>query len=268
MPAVVPVDGHVHFHHRRFVARTLDAALHNFRHVAGRSHGLIGLLLLTQASAEHVFEELETRQPIDGWFLRSVAQEKETLIAQKEDASIAIVCGRQVRAESGLEVLALGTRRQFADGASLADTICAVRESGALAVLPWGFGKWLGQRARRVESTLAASAGGQLFVGDNGSRLAALGVPALIRDSGQRGLRILPGTDPFPFCNDFRRVGSFGFLADVSHIDECPWGFVREWLLARKQSPMAFGHASGPIRFVLNQVGIQFYNHFVRSSAR
>jgi hypothetical protein len=263
----LPVDGHVHFHHRRFVVPTLDAALGNLRRVAGRSEGLVGTLLLTQTRAEHVFEELGARPSIGGWTLMASIHEAETLIARKDGADIAIVCGRQVRAEAGLEVLALGTRGEFPDGRSLADTIQAVHESGALTVLPWGFGKWLGRRRDLVRRTLAASGRDKLFIGDNGGRLDAPAAPRIIREFERLGFRSLPGTDPFPFGGDFRRVGAFGFLADVAGAEEAPWTCVRDWLATLTVSPRPFGHACRPVRFVSNQVGIQIYNRLFRSVA-
>ena len=101
-------------------------------------------------------------------------------------------------------------------------------------------------------------------VGDNGSRLAAWGMPGLIRESERRGFRVLPGTDPFPFGPDYRRVGSFGFLAETRLDPTAPWRSLRTWLDALRESPQCFGGASGPVRFLVNQVGMQFYNRFVR----
>lgn len=261
-----PVDAHVHFHQRKLVGRTLDAALANLRAVTGRSQGLVGALLLTQASCEKVFEELESEHSVDRWTLRPAAQEVETLIARKDGAELAIVCGRQIRAEAGLEVLALGTRQHFPDGQSLAATVRSVQEAGAVSVLPWGFGKWMGRRGRLIESTLAASGVRELFVGDNGSRLAAVATPTLIRRCEQQGFRVLPGTDPFPFGDDYRRVGAFGFVAELSGMADAPWAGLREWLMHLDRSPEPFGRACGTCRFLFNQLGIQIYNRLARSA--
>ena len=43
------------------------------------------------------------------------------------------------------------------------------------------------------------------------------------------------------------------------------WRSLRAWLESRAESPRAFGDASGPVRFLVNQVGIQFYNRLFRS---
>jgi hypothetical protein len=260
-----PVDGHVHFHVPALVGPTLDAAAANFRAVSGRSEGLLGAILLTQASAERVFEGLESSTNLAGWTFAPARHEPQTRIARQGTASVAVVCGRQVRAADGLEVLALGTVETFPDGLLFPDAVEAVYRSGALTAIPWGFGKWLGSRGQRVQSTLESHGPEALFVGDNGSRLDRLGAPALVRASEQRGFRVLPGTDPFPFAMDHRRVGRFGFLADVDLPETAPWRALRNWLLARRTSPTRYGRGCGPFQFVFNQVGIQVYNRLLRS---
>jgi hypothetical protein len=259
-----PVDGHVHFHSLDAVAPTLDAAARHFRPVSGRREGLLGVLLLTQTSTERVFEALEAAAGQGDWALTGVPGEPETLLARRGAESVAVVCGRQVRAADGLEVLALGTRQVFRDGMPFPEALDAVRSSGALTVIPWGFGKWLGARGRRVEQALEKVGREAVFVGDNGSRLSLAGQPALVRAAQQRGFRVLPGTDPFPFAAGYRRVGQFGFLADVELAEEAPWRALQDWLLARSISPRPYGNATGPMTFVFNQLGIQVYNRFLR----
>jgi len=259
-----PVDGHVHFHNLRLVAPTIDAAAHNFQAASGRSEGLIGAILLTEAAGEHVFDSLQDLSTAGAWGFAPAADEPETLIAQRGDAALAIVAGRQVRAARGLEVLALGTRSVFPDGLPLTDTIEAIWRSGAVTVLPWGFGKWLGARGRIVAAALGKFAPDQLFVGDNGSRLSLLGVPSLVRASERRGFRVIPGTDPFPFASDHRRVGRFGFLGEVPLPAAAPWRALRGWLIERRTSPLPYGEACGPLRFIVNQIGIQFHRRLSR----
>lgn len=262
-----PVDGHVHFHSVAAVGPTLDAAAGNFRAAGDRTTGLLGAMLLTQASRERVFETLQGTGNAGGWTITPARDEPVTLIAAREGAAIAIVCGRQVRASDGLEVLGLGTLQSFPDGLPFDEAVTTVRQSGALTVIPWGFGKWLGERGQRVERTLASVGSQALLVGDNGSRLSWLGLPSLLRMSQNKGFRLLPGTDPFPFAGGHKRVGQFGFLADVEPSEAAPWRDLRTWIEARRESPQAYGAATGPLRFVFNQVGIQFYNRLLRGRA-
>lgn len=254
-----PVDGHVHFHSRSRVAPTLDAAVEHFRSRTGRSAGLLGALLLTQTSGESVYEWLRDQSSVGAWLLTAVPEEPESLVACRDRVAVAIVCGRQVRADDGIEVLGLGTCEKFADGLPLADAVNLVQRSGAVTVLPWGFGKWFGDRGRRVARLLETLGPGDVFVGDNGNRLAALGPPSLIRMAQRKGFRVLPGTDPFPLSGAHRRVGGFGFWVPIEPPATAPWRTLRNWLMSQKRSPPAFGRAVGPLRFVRDQVGLRLH---------
>jgi hypothetical protein len=263
-----PVDGHVHFHRREAVGLTLDAAARNFQATSSRTEALLGAVLLTQTATERVFEKLrDSSSTVDAWSFTTPPDEPETLIAARGVDRIAVVCGRQVRASDGLEVLALGTLESFPDGLAFDEAIRAVLASGALTVLPWGFGKWLGERGQRVERALAEFGPEVLMVGDNGSRLTLAGVPPLVQSAALQGFRVLPGTDPFPFAAGHRRVGKFGFLATCEPPESAPWRALRGWLEGQRQSPQPYGRATGPFAFLFNQVGIQVYNRFFRSPA-
>jgi hypothetical protein len=254
------VDAHVHLHRLEQVSATFDAAAVNFRRACPGRSGLLGGLLLTQTSWERVFERLAERREIGDWLLESVPAEPESMIARRGTHVIAVICGRQVRADNGLEVAALGTRRAFADGRSFADSLTDVLASGAVAALPWGFGKWTGSRGQLLDAVLATATPGTVFIGDSGSRMSLLGEPTAIRRARSRGLRVLAGTDPFPFAADHRRVGSFGFLAAIDPDPAMPWQALRAWLQRQIASPVLYGKPSGPCRFMVNQVGIQVYN--------
>ena len=261
---VLPVDGHVHFHSLDRVAVTLDAATVNFSRYAQRQSGLLGILLLTEARRERVFEALRERETCGGWTISPSPGEQVSIQATRGDHRIVVVCGRQVRCHDGLEVTVLGTLEAFPDGLSLEETICAAAARGAFISLPWGFGKWLGARGRVLRESLSRHEPRALAICDNGSRLQALGRPRLVQQCDARGHLVLPGTDPFPFGDDHRRTGAFGFLAPEPAAD-APWRGLAEWLRTQRESPPAYGAATGLVRFVVNNVGIQFYNRMRRA---
>ena len=254
-----PVDGHVHFHSLNRVEPTLDAAAAHFRALGGSSSGLVGALLLTQTSAERVFESLQSGRKVGAWTIAPAADEPESLIAHRGQLAVAIICGRQVRVADGLEVLGLGTCQTYPDGLPFTEAVERVHDSGALTVLPWGFGKWVGERGRRVEHVLDTLGPGKVFLGDNGNRLAVLGLPGLIRTGQREGFRVLPGTDPFPLSRTTGRVGAFGFCSAIEPPAAAPWRALRQWLIAQSGSPPAYGNAVGPLRFVLDQLGLRLH---------
>lgn len=259
----IPVDAHVHFHRRRFVEPTLDAAAVNFSRLAPRANPILGMLLLAESAREGVFERLGLSKDFCRWSFRAVAEEPQSVIACHEDREIVIVCGRQIRCTNGLEVLALGTTVRYPEGRDPVETIAQVRRDGAVAVFPWGFGKWLG-RARGIVSDLFSGSPPQgFFAGDNGGRLQMLGIPGQLRAACRNDFRVLPGTDPFPFGGDYRRVGSFGFLADFAPVPTHPWRSLQSWLVDRGGTPEPYGQALGVARFAFNQSWIQVRNRLM-----
>jgi len=254
-----PVDGHVHLHDISLAERVLDAAAENFRAVGKRTDGFLGALLLAQSASERVYEELVDQKCAGGWTVTPAAGESVTLLAQRDRVVIAVICGRQVRADDGLEILALGTCDIFSDGLPLGLSLAEVIRSEALPVIPWGFGKQIGARGRRVASLMAGCRPRTVYVGDNGSRLEMLGIPAWVRSSERVGFRILPGSDPFPISSDYRRVGSFGFLADQQPDQDAPWAYLRERLGDQPASPQRYGRACGLGHFLRIQIGIQLH---------
>jgi hypothetical protein len=177
LPSVcrVPVDAHVHFHTRARVGGTLNAAISNFAtlHHAGTCNGP-GVLLLAQNAGERVFEWLREQAQVGDWSVFPAECESQSLWLRSGRGQLAVVCGRQVIAEQGLEVLALGTVGLIEDGLGLERTLAAVHACGALAVLPWGFGKWRGERAQRIRAQLQSPPIADLWAGDNGGRLQSL----------------------------------------------------------------------------------------------
>jgi hypothetical protein len=262
---MVAVDAHVHLHDIANVSAALTSAACNFSAAMSERTGLrddpdwAGVLLLTEARRERVFDRLAATAAAGAWQVRAMP-EPESLTAEHDHLRLLIVSGRQVRARDGLEVLALGSAAEFKDGMPFEETLAAVTASGALAVVPWGFGKWLGQRGRRVRRMIERSDPRAVWLGDNGGRLSLLPQPALLRAGMQHGFRVLPGTDPFPFGRDYGRIGCFGFHADVVLDPAAPWQSLRNWLDTCEKSPPTYGRPMDPVRFALNQLRMQFHN--------
>ena len=232
----------------------------NFHALAlARDRGPIGALLLTQAASEEVFEWLRDQSRVGAWSVERIESEPQSLHLKRQDEEMLVVCGRQIATQQGLEVLALGTDQKFADGLGLENTLAEVRKSGALPVLPWGFGKWFGRRGRRVRDVLAGRVSEPLWVGDSGGRLRGLRRPKLLDEAESRAIRVLPGTDPFPFKRDYRRVGGFGCLVAVTYDRSRPWQSIVERLGEMRTSPQPYGRATGWFDFGVKQFWIQVH---------
>ena len=75
-----------------------------------------------------------------------------------------VIAGRQVVTAEHLEVLALLCHETIEDGQTLADTMAHISSTGAIALLPWGVGKWSGVRGQLVAE---AASRHRVLLGDN-----------------------------------------------------------------------------------------------------
>jgi hypothetical protein len=125
-----------------------------------------------------------------------------------------------------------------------------------MVVVPWGFGKWLGRRGVLI-TELISEPPCAFFLGDNGGRLAGWPEPKLYEKARASGIKILPGTDPFPFRWDQSRVGRFGMELEGSLSCETPLGDLKELVNQLDGQPAPYGCLTGGLDFVRNQVAIQ-----------
>jgi hypothetical protein len=209
------VDCHVHYYGQYDVQRFLDCAAHNFRCYGGllaSADQRLGVLMLADPGGDPPFQRLASDARLAaGWTLVQT-DEPTSLVARGADATLLIIAGRQIVTRERLEVLALGTADRIEPGLSLEETLRRVAVTGALAVLPWGFGKWWSKRGAAVRRLLRTTSPGDVFLGDNGARAAGLPDPAPFRLARQAGVLILPGSDPLPLSGQEERVGSYGLV--------------------------------------------------------
>jgi len=288
-PGNLLVDAHVHYYPCFPRRLFLEAARRSFRSAATRL-GLGGswtpFLLLTESRGHRWFrlwrEEAERGEVTAGWrllptaepdSLRAVPGEADDRGEPAGERGIVVVAGRQTRTRQGLEVLGLGRDHAVEDGGELVDTVLAVLESGALPVIPWGFGKWWGGRGRRVEELLRAELASRVFLGDNAGRPALAPPPRLFRLAAERNVPILPGSDPLPFPRHASRAGSYGFVlpaggsGELAGADERPSpdedrGPAARLLheLRRRPPVRVWGRRAGVLQFFRDQLAMQIRN--------
>jgi len=260
--AITVFDTHVHVYQGADVAALLHAAAGHFRKTAtavGASNWR-GVLFLTEIAGTSWFEAVagarDGRQ-FGAWRIKCVPTDPLSLEARSETEALHIVAGRQIVTSERVEVHALGTREVISDGMELPATVRTVQSVGALAVLPWGAGKWLGKRGKLVAAMLASADSG-LFVSDNSGRPLFWRDPLLAR-LRPAGRPILRGSDPLPLHGEERRVGAFGCWIEgadrvaaqrlIARIRNCPardlyhygasestWRFFRNQVLLRLKS--------------------------------
>ncbi len=277
IPAVL-IDTHVHIHGCFPLAGFFDAAYANFERAARAqpgSHqssqdGFIGVLMLTETARADCFQRLSAGADgaADGivsglgeWRLRRT-EETGSVTAERHGQCLYIIAGRQIVTAERLEVLALGFEGFVPDGEPIRQVMDRVRSAAAVAVIPWGFGKWWGRRGKVVSALLKDHEGLGFFLGDNSGRTAFLGPPAHFEDARRDGIAILPGTDPLPFPAEYGRAGSFGLVAQASMDPARPAAEVKRLLTSTPLDMKPYGRLETPLRFLRNQISMQFHKHW------
>lgn len=261
------VDAHVHLYPCFDLARAFDAAAAHFAAAARLLNGHraprhAGVLCLVDTAGESFFEGVRTQRlgrvwrGRDGDWEIEEGGEPETVVARCGSTRLALIAGRQLVTRERLEVLALGTGAPLLDGEPIDKTLAAVREAGAAAVLPWGVGKWLGERGAVVDRILADPQWNHVLLGDNGNRLALSPDPQRFTTARRAGRSVLPGSDPLPLPGEEARVGAYG-LAIEGDFDELRPAAALLASLRRGAPFTAFGRRSGVTDFVGKQLKLR-----------
>ncbi len=256
------VDAHVHLYDCFDRTAFFDATLNNFRQAAqalGLPKDTPGYLMLTETAKDHAFESLIAQRELDGgrWRFNTTDKDRSLVAALGGRDVLTVIAGRQIVTREGLEVLALCCNEQFADGLPIEQTIEKVIEADALAVLPFGVGKWSGARGKIIDDLLNGPLASKLMLGDNAGRLAMAGEPKQFAQARQRGTWVLPGTDPLPFPGQATRVGRAGLVLDGNFNQDQHAATIKSTLETCNTQPKTFGRADGLLPFLKLQIGMQ-----------
>jgi hypothetical protein len=263
MRGIFFIDGHTHLYPMYDLGTFLDGALDHVRAAAERlSSGqrYWGCLLFSETARDHSFADLSrqaaTGAVAGGWSLRPTAEASSLLARRDGEDRLILIAGRQIQTAEGLEILALFCESELPEGLSLRNALAAARACGAVAVLPWGFGKWWLGRGRLVHDLLRSDAAG-VALGDNGGRPLGFAAPRIFRLAESAGRLVLPGSDTLPLASEAGAVAHYGFVLEGSVDPERPAGALKRLLLAQPKSPPAFGRRVGLARFARNQIRLR-----------
>lgn len=270
------VDAHVHLHSCFCPRAFLDGALANVQRAFHRDHfenGGLACLMMADMAGQNTFESLrgaERAGELYPWQLCDAGDKIALFARHAAGAEILLLSGRQIVSAEKIELLALATNEEFEDGRPLAELISQVLDSGAVAVLPWGFGKWWFQRGRVVKGQLPpsnrfrnraapGSRQGALFLGDNSLRPRWSSTPILLRQGEKRGLKILPGSDPLPRASHERNAGRYGFRLEGDFDRGSPAESIKRLLEGQRTQPELFGRRERLWRFFRDQLSVQIH---------
>jgi hypothetical protein len=262
---MILIDAHAHIYDCFHLQTFFDSALANFKAEASRRRRkgfFTAVLLLTETADDNWFQRLanyalnERRiksNDCGHWSFKSTKETCSLLARCDGGEGFFVISGCQILTAEGLEVLALITDSRFQNGLPLEEVIQIVRKDGAIPVIPWGFGKWIGRRGRILKNELEKAEQSELFLGDNGGRPLFLPLPSHFSLAKSKGIRVLPGSDPLPLASESGRSGRFGFSVAGSITPDHPGSDLKCLLLDQNTSFRAYGKLEHPFRFCRNQ---------------
>jgi hypothetical protein len=259
------IDSHVHFHVCFTWDVFLEAAARNFAQVRRTLHvgsESAGCLMFTESAGANAFRSLVVQgrsKPARAWRAEATDEAESVLLRHANGDTIIVVAGRQVVTAEKLEVLSLCTAAEFPDGQPIRSLLNSVARDGAVAVIPWGFGKWWGRRGRVIRALLELHRDIPFCLGDNGGRARRLPRPSLFDVAADHGIPVLGGSDPLPLPRHVTRAGSYGFVLEDWCETSRPASVIKERLRALTHSPTAFGRLSSAPEMMRSQLGLRWH---------
>jgi hypothetical protein len=214
------------------------------------------------------FDELANSagQSVGRWLIRSEQWPEAIVAACAGEPTLAVIAGRQIATREKLEVMPIGCRHAFGEGLAFETVLERAIAESRFCVVPWGFGKWTGDRGLLVKKLMRSPAAEKIYLGDNGGRLRWGPRPALFALAAQHGIPVLPGSDPFPFPSHAARIGSYGFLLH-GNVDPDNLGFsIVNLIVENRREVVCYGHRTGAFKFVCNQFAMQVRKRILKPS--
>jgi len=261
------IDAHVHLRSQFDVRDFLLASRRNLRFHGQGAEKVTGVLCITDEWGERGYDRLQEFIEKNGlgdsedsgdWEIVPTAENVTLSAASASRERLVIVAGRQLISQESLEVLAIGTQRQFDPGKPAEALIREIAREGALPILPWGFGKWMGERGRLVKQLLRKPTLPMFFLGDSANRPELWPRPDHFRQAEKRGVKNIPGSDPLPFSGEVQRVGIFGGRICGCLDPGTPADDLKRRLLDPSTTIRHFGDRETVFRFVRNQALMQY----------
>jgi hypothetical protein len=271
---LILVDAHVHMHSNFKPENFFKAAFDNFRKFSenyGNPKITIGVLCLTESKNESAFQLLKkiaVCKGIAGHFpavkqtIDQTEEEVSLKVTSEQQDIVMLIAGRQIVTRENLEVLALGSLSDFEEQNPIDRLITQIAEDGAIPIVPWGFGKWLGKRGKRLKDIFNNNQLPRFFIGDNGNRPKFWPRPSLFGVAKKNKIINMPGSDPLPFAYECRRPGRYGFAIRSAMDLDKPWNDLKAKLSDPATKFEYFGELESPFRFLRNQLAMQYHKRF------
>jgi len=173
------------------------------------------------------------------------------MLSEQGHEDIFLFAGRQVVTKERLEILALTTDMEIPDGLPVEDVVDIVNRAGAIAVLSWAPGKWLGERGKKVGWLLDNCSPDELLLGDTTLRPWCWFEPLLMKKGLKAGYSVVAGSDPLPFVGEEAMMGKYLSSWQMEFDSHDPVGSVRNYLKKADISPARIGRRGSCLETLL-----------------
>jgi hypothetical protein len=263
------IDAHVHIYACFDLNTFVESAFRNFEKAAGAQQAdqFSAVITIADWSGASWFEKLaelgREQQKKDlntaRFRIQATGEDESLRISNKQGQEILIVAGRKIITSEDMEVLALCSKATIADGRPLEKTVRTIAGLGAVPVIPWAVGKWLGQRGTVLDDLMNLEDRPFFYLCDNGNRPFFWGKPRHFAAAQKKSIPIISGSDPLHFPAEAHRAGAFGFTIPGNLSSEAPARDLRNILLHSNLPIRHYGRLERFVPFLSNQVRMQLF---------
>lgn len=260
------IDGHVHVYQHYDLNRVLEGGAENLRRAAAKGGIIheddkaIPILLLSERHDCNFFKqamESSLQKPVDGFTFHRTAERESLLVKKNDQLYMFIIAGRQIVTSEGLEIISVMTTLYIKDRSkSTQDVVRKVSDSGGYPVINWAPGKWFFKRGEVVNNLIDSLDPTTLLIGDTTLRTTLWPLPSLMKKAKQNGFKIIAGSDPLPFKDEEKNIGTYGFVVKAKFDESRPCQSIRAIMRDEKTVPLLIGSRNNLIKFFKRQVKI------------
>jgi hypothetical protein len=206
------LDAHCHFYDCYSLENFLHAAFNNTMQASATAPLGGAGIILTERNDCNFYSRLLSDDTLHT-DITALGYQQDKNILSHTDYPVPLVFypGRQVSTIEKIEVLALFYEQTLPENMSLETLVSHIHTSGAVPVVNWAPGKWLGKRGRIVREFVTKHPD-KIALGITSLLPEGLPYPALIEDTATLNIPLIAGSDPLPFSGQESLACSYGML--------------------------------------------------------
>lgn len=257
------IDTHVHYYPFCTFPEYFDAAYSNMQAAAKELDSLQAftpILCLLETQTSHWYQDLlaiaaSTKQ-IGNWQLESLDSDQLLRLTKNNESELFLLPGQQIISSENLEVIITGATNKIPHKNPVHFYIEKYGDTH-LVIIPWGVGKWLGNRGRIV-SNLIQQSNYKFALGDNSGRASVWKYVPQFNQARHKGINILAGSDPLPIAGQHKKVASYGSVIIGSLQQHDLARQLRGKLLdVQAGNIKSYGHLDGLLSFIISQIRLR-----------